>query len=332
MGKVSKPKAGSLAYYPRKRAKSITAKFNTFKKIKELKVLNFYGYKAGMLHLMAVNKHKSSPLLNQKVAIPATVIEFPPVTVFGVRLYKKKGIATDVLKEFLFYDKADKNISRRITGANRAKVKGDALKNAIDFFNANKSEVVEVKLIGHTNPKLTTIGKKKPEVVELSLSGNPEEGFDYFKGKLGQNLELSDVFKENDFLDARAVTIGKGFQGTIKRFGVKRRSHKAEKGQRKVGSVGPWHPPLIMWTSPRPGQMGFHTRTQFNLKLLKIAKPEEVKHSAGWEGYGVIKNNSAIIAGSVPGPIKRLITFRDAERPFKDIKQDINGIESIIMK
>ena len=34
MARKNKPKAGSLAYYPRKRAKSIIAKYNSFKKNK----------------------------------------------------------------------------------------------------------------------------------------------------------------------------------------------------------------------------------------------------------------------------------------------------------
>lgn len=331
MGRTSKPKAGSLGVYPRKRAKSIIAKFKTFKQPKELKILNFYGYKAGMLHLMAVNKHKGSALLNQRMAIPATVVEFPPITVFGVRFSGKKGKDPFTLKEFLFYDKADKELSRRINGAHRFKAKGDALKKANEYFDANKNSIKDVRLIVHTNPKLTTIGKKRPEVVELILSGNIEEKFNFFKEKLGQNIEVDSVFKENSFLDVRSVTIGKGFQGTIKRYGIKRRSHKAEKGQRKVGSVGPWHPPLIMWTVPMPGQMGFHTRTQYNVKLMKIAKPEEVKGKSGWEGYGMIKNKAIIVAGSIPGPVKRVIAFRDCIRPAKDIKQDIVAIDKLVM-
>jgi len=331
MGKINKPRAGSLAYYPRKKAKTIVARFSSFNEGKDLKILNFYGYKTGMLHIMGLNKHKGSPLMNQRIAIPATVVEFPPVTIFGVKFYAKKGKNPYTLKEFLFYDKASKFLNRRITGANRAKSKGDALKTALDFFETNKEKIKDVRLIVHTNPHLTTIGKKKPEVIELSLSGNAENKVNYFKEKVGKNIEIDEVFKENSFLDARAVTIGHGFSGVIKRYGVKRRSHKAEKGPRKVGSVSPWHPPLIMWTVARPGQYGFHTRTAWNLKLLKIVKPEEVAHKAGWEGYGIVKNKAIILAGSVPGPVKRIIAFRDAIRPGKDIRHDIESVSAIVM-
>jgi ribosomal protein L3 len=81
----------------------------------------------------------------------------------------------------------------------------------------------------------------------------------------------------------------------------------------------------------RPGQMGFHTRTQFNLKLLKIANLRNktfCRMGRLWSNKEQFSNYCRFSSS----PIKRLITFRDAERPFKDIKQDINGIESIIMK
>ena len=331
MGKKSKPRAGSKAYYPRKRAKSIVAKFKTFKPNTGLKLLNFYGYKAGMLHVMATNKHKGSPLQGQTVSIPATIIEFPPLTVFGVKFYSKKGLALNPLKEFLFYDKADKELSRTIKSAGTAKIKGDTLKRANEFFEENKEQIVDIRLVTHTNPKLTTIGKKKPEVLELTLSGANEDKLNFFKEKLGKGLLIEDAFKENEYLDSKGVTIGRGFSGVIKRHNVKRRSHKAEKGQRRVGSIGPWNPSLVMWTVPRPGQHGFHTRTSYNNKLLKIVTPEEVDHKSGWEGYGAIRNQSMIIAGSVPGPVKRLITFRDSMRPLKDIKHDIESVEKIIL-
>jgi len=330
MARKSRPRAGSLAYYPRKRAKSIIPKYNSFKEEKELKILNFYGYKVGMLHLIATNKHKGSPLVNQKVRIPATVVEVPSMTIFGIRFYAKKDLGIEAKKDFIFYNKADKELSRLIKSATRVKVKGDLLKKANDFFEKNKDEIVDIRLIAHTNPKLTTIGKKKPEVVELFASGSNEDKFNLYKEKIGLNLDAKDIFKENSFLDAKAVTKGYGFEGVIKRHGVKRRHHKSEKGVRKVGSIGPWHPPLVMWTVPRPGQRGFHSRVDYNLKLLKIAKSDEVNKASGWKRYGLVKNDAIIIAGSIPGPVKRTIVLREGMRPVKDIKNDVD-INKIVL-
>ncbi len=330
MASRHKQKAGTRGNYPRVRAKNVIAKFSNFKAPKELKVLNFYGYKAGMVHVMATNKHKGSALHNQRLAIPATVVEFPSLTVFGVRFYHKPDLAMQVLKEFLFYDKASKRLAFRIKGSDKAKSKGDALKLLTDFYNQNKSIIADVRLVTHTNPDKTTIGQKVPDVLELLLSGTNDQKFEYFTKKLGNGIEVDEVFKDGSFLDARAVTRGFGFEGVIKRFGVRRRSHKAEKGTRKVGSISAWHPPLVMWTAPRPGQMGFHNRTQFSVKMLKALDADKLNHPAGFEGYGVIRNKSVLIAGSIPGHVKRLVTFRDATRTYRDIKHDISEIDSIV--
>jgi large subunit ribosomal protein L3 len=335
MGKTSKPRAGSIAYYPRVRAKTEVPRFKVFKetKIKEgVKILNFYGYKAGMLHVMATNKHKGSALNNQRISIPSTIVEFPSLTVFGVRFYVLKNNNKSILKDFIFSSKADVELKRKVKSMDKYKEKGDLLKKANELFEKNKAKLTDVVLMVHTNPKKTTIGKKKPEIVELYLAGELDAKFDYFREKLGKGIDIDEAFEPNTFLDAKSVTIGKGFQGVIKRHGVKRRHHKSEKGVRRVGSIGPWHPAVVMWTVPRPGQMGYHTRTLYNLKLLTILNPEELKSKAGLEGYGQIRNKVMIIAGSVGGPVKRLVTFREGMRPKTDIRLDVGAIENIVLK
>lgn len=331
MGKKSKPKAGSMAYYPRVRAKSMIPKFNSLTMPKEdgVKVLNFYGYKVGMLHVMGINKHKGSPFNNQKVAISSTLVEFPPITVFGLRFYG--GRVKKAMKDFVFTSKSGKFLSKRLSGITKAKEKGDLLKNALDFFETNKGKIKNLVLIAQTHPEKTTIGKKSPEVIELHLSGKPEDQIDFFKEKLGKDLEFNDFGKEDLYVDIKGITIGKGFQGVVKRFGIKRRHHKSEKGVRKIGATGPWHPPLIMSTVPRAGQMGCHNRVQANQKVLKILEPKDVAKKAGWEDYGVVKNKAVIFTGSLPGPVKRLLAFRFAGRKHKDVKTDISEITNIVL-
>lgn len=328
--KKSKPHAGSRGYYPRKRAESNVPVFRSFvvpKDLKEVKPLNFYGYKAGMVHVMGINKHKNSPFCNQKVAIPATVIEFPPLTVFGLRIYAKER----ALKDFIFPTKANKFLSRRITGIDRMKEKGDLMKSAKDFFDKNKDKISELRLICSTNPSKTTIGQKVPDVIELHLSGKSEEQFDYFSKQIGQELSAESIFPENQFIDAKAVTVGKGFQGVIKRFGVKRRHHKSEKGVRRVGSIGPWNPSTVMNTVARPGQMGSHSRTELNHKLLKYVDADKINPKAGWEDYGVIRNRAGVFAGSLPGHVKKIVCFRFASRKPVDIKTDLSEITNIVL-
>lgn len=332
MGKTNKPRCGSMAYYPRVRAKSIIPKFRSLILPKEqgVKVINFYGYKVGMLHIMGINKHKGSPYANQKVSIPATVVEVPEIKVYGLRFYAKKGAGKVALKDFIFTSKVSKHLEKRLTGINKAKEKGDLLKTTIDFFEANKAKVQEISLICHTQPEKTGIGKKAPEVLELHLSGKPEEQFDFFKNKLGNSIDIEEFAPENTFVDVKGVTVGKGYQGVIKRFGVKRLFHKSEKGVRGVGSIGPWNPSTVMNTVPRPGQMGFHNRVQSGYKFLKFMPCDKINPKSGWEGYGNVKNKVVLVSGSIPGHIKRLVAFRFAERKPKNIKLDLSEITNIV--
>ena len=65
------------------------------------------------------------------------------------------------------------------------------------------------------------------------------------------------------------------------------------------------------------GQLGYHQRTEFNKRILRISKPEdnEITPDGGFLHYGEVRNPYIIIQGSLPGPAKRLLRFRDAVRP-----------------
>ena len=64
------------------------------------------------------------------------------------------------------------------------------------------------------------------------------------------------------------------------------------------------------------GQMGFHTRTEYNKWVIKVGEDEkDVAKPGGWKHYGVVKSHYILLAGSVPGPSKRLIRLRYAIRP-----------------
>ena len=168
----------------------------------------------------------------------------------------------------------------------------------------------------HTQPKLASVPKKKPELMEVGVGGNVREKFDYLVKNLGKEISAKEVFKVGEWIDTIAVTKGKGFQGVIKRFGVKLLSHKDKKGRRRVGSIGPWRPGRVRWTVPMPGQLGYQTRTQFNSRVIKIGENgKEVTPKGGFIKYGVVNGEYLIIKGSVPGPKKRLIRLRKAIRP-----------------
>ena len=179
-------------------------------------------------------------------------------------------------------------------------------------------EIVDVRVIASTIPVLSGIGKKKPEIVEIKIGGgnSVEERIKYAEEILGGYVTVDKVFREGQFIDVIGVTKGKGFQGVIKRFGVKElpRWHKHRKGSRKIGSRSPGFG--TMSETPQPGQMGFHRRTEYNKRILKIGNQGwEVTPKGGFLGYGIVYGPYIMVEGSVIGPRKRLLVLRHPIRP-----------------
>jgi len=86
--KVHGPKRGSLAYAPRGRAASVVGRIRYWPKADgKPSLLAFFGIKAGMTHVLAIDNRKGSLTFGKEVVIPATVIDIPPVVVCGIRAY-----------------------------------------------------------------------------------------------------------------------------------------------------------------------------------------------------------------------------------------------------
>ncbi len=330
-----KPRSGSLAYYPRGRAARHMANFFTFPQtgVKEAKPLNFIGYKAGMTTVFGKNAHEKSHSFGQDSAIPATVIECPPIKVIGVRTYVKDAYGLHALGE-VTVDKPDKALKRKIKSfktKGKAKPEGKGKENkatgkenrgkdytqskpysTFEDLEKNRGKIAQVTLIIQTQPAMTGMGKKKSDVAELHMSGSAEQQLAYAKEKFGKELRIFDVFGQGQFVDVKAVDKGKGFQGVVKRFGVKVHRPKAKK-RRYVGSIGPWHPPLVMWTVAMAGQMGYQTRTEYNKRVLLLdsaANSQAVNPKKGFLHYGLVKNDFLAVHGSVPGSPKRPVALR----------------------
>ena len=72
--------------------------------------------------------------------------------------------------------------------------------------------------------------------------------------------------------------------------------------------------------------MGYHQRTEFNKKVVKVGTDgAEVTPKGGFLNYGEVRNNYILVHGSVPGPTKRLIRFRDATRLPK--KAEVEAVD-----
>ena len=135
------------------------------------------------------------------------------------------------------------------------------------------------------------------------------------------------MFNKDEMIDCISVSKGKGFEGVVTRWGVTRLPRKTHRGLRKVGCIGAWHPARVAFTVARPGQHGYHHRTEINKKIYRVGKEGESSHKAttehdatekditpmgGFPHYGIVKNDYLMIKGGIAGPRKRVITLRQS--------------------
>lgn len=312
MAKYHKPRAGSKAFSPRKRAKKETPSIVTFPSSDEARILGFACYKAGMSHVLIKNLKKRAPTEHMDVMTPVTILDAPPLVVFSIRAYIKGYSGLEVLTDVIA-EKLDKDLARRTSIPKEAKTS-----EQMKVVEENLDDIVKFTVLVHTQPRKSGLKKKKPGILELAVGGTDvKEQWDYCKGILGKEINIKDVFDENSFVDVVAVTKGKGTQGPVKRWGIKIQKRKHSRGghKRHVGCIGPWTPAAVRWFVPMRGQMGYQQRTEFNKLVIKVGeKGEEINPDGGFVKYGLVEGEYLMVKGSVPGPAKRLIGVRPGIR------------------
>jgi large subunit ribosomal protein L3 len=259
-----------------------------------------------MTHAFIVDYRKRSTTAGQEVSVPVTVVEVPPLRVAGARIYETNPYGRRVVAE-AWAAGFPTELARRIPEHPASE------SEERERFGSAAGD--EVRLIVHTQPQLITgISSKTPQIFEVRVGG---EKFDARRGfaleQLGKELELTQLATEGTFLDAIAVTKGKGFQGHIKRWGVKLQPRKNSKHRRMIGTLGPHNPSFVTYRIPQAGQMGYHRRTAYNMRVLKIVadpRKERVTPDGGFPHYGEVRSSVLVLHGSLPGPAKRLVRFR----------------------
>jgi large subunit ribosomal protein L3 len=259
MGKIHKPRHGSLAFRPRKRASRQNARITSWPLIEESSILGFAGYKAGMTHVLLIDDEPASPTKGHEIMVPVTVVETPSLFVYGLRAYSQKNKEIKTLAD-LYANTLDKKILEKLNMK-----KYDGYENAAKKIESNLERIYDFRILTFTNPERTGFGKKKNEKVEIAVGGKTaKEKFEFCKSLLGKEINAKDVFKDGEYVDTISITKGKGLQGAVKRFGIHKQRRKATGRVRHVGTLGPWHPAKVMYTVPMAGQMGYHKRTEFN--------------------------------------------------------------------
>ncbi|MGC9105743.1 MAG: 50S ribosomal protein L3 [Thermoprotei archaeon] len=317
--KLSSPRRGSAGLRPRKRAQELlpTPRSWPALTLEKPTLLGFVGYKVGMTHVIMVDDKETSPNYGKEVYVPVSILETPPIVPLALRVYVPDAWGEPQSYVELWGEipqglRIDKAIGKFFK-SNSAK-KDEILKK----IEAVKDRIAFVRAIVATQPhKIPSLGKKKPDLVEIQVDGGSvDERINYLLNVLGKEISVEQVFKEGQLIDIIGVTKGKGFAGVIKRYGVVElpRWHKHRKGSRKVGARGPSVPtPSYV---PQPGKMGFHRRTEYNKRILKIGTdPNMINPAGGFPHYGLVRNTYLIVEGSVIGAVKRPLFLRYPIRP-----------------
>lgn len=111
-------------------------------------------------------------------------------------------------------------------------------------------------------------------------------------------------FRPGQYVDVTAKTLGKGFQGVMKRWGFSGQpaTHGQTKTHRRPGASGPGGDPAKVWKGKKmPGLMGNVYRTSSGLKVWRVNT----------------KYNIIYVNGSVPGHKNCLVKVRDTNLPLR---------------
>ncbi|MDY6931319.1 MAG: 50S ribosomal protein L3 [Halobacteriota archaeon] len=303
-----RPRRGSLGYSPRKRAKRATPRIRSWPDVDgSPKIQGFAGYKVGMTHVIMIDDRPGSLTEGVEISVPVTIVETPPLQIDAVRAYGEDVYGKKVICEAFSGRPSEKtNLNKIKEMIETGKVKG-------------------IRIMASTSPnKVSGIPKRIQEILEIGVGGSDVgDCFEYAQELLGKEIKASEVFAEGEFIDVAAITKGKGTQGPVKRWGTMIQFGKALRSSkgRHIGTLGPWNPHRVRWTVPQLGQTGYHQRTEYNKRILKISDDgAEVVPAGGFLNYGVVRNEYLMIKGSIPGPSKRLIRIRPAIRSKITIK------------
>lgn len=171
-------------------------------------------------------------------------------------------------------------------------------------------EAVQVGYRRVRDKKLT-----KPEMGHLTKVGTiPMRHLQEFRltsvdgFELNQRLKFEELFKEGDLVDVSGKSIGKGFQGGIKRHNFRRgpMSH-GSKSHRQLGSIGAGTTPGRVYPGKKmPGRMGDAKTKVRKLQVVKI--DSELR--------------TVLIKGAVPGKPGNLLRITPAKIVGKNIPKN----------
>ena len=166
-----------------------------------------------------------------------------------------------------------------------------------DGYNAIQLASIE------NNLKISKV-KKPQRKIFSSINSKPKKVLKEFRVLEENLLEIGAIldvshFQKDQIVDVTGVSIGKGFQGSMKRHNFKggRASHGVSVSHRAHGSTGNSQDPGKVFKGKKmAGHMGAKKVTKQNLKIISVDQD----------------NKLISIMGSVPGKKNTVVLIKDA--------------------
>ncbi|HOQ76209.1 MAG TPA: 50S ribosomal protein L3 [Thermoclostridium sp.] len=116
--------------------------------------------------------------------------------------------------------------------------------------------------------------------------------------EVGSVIKVEDMFKDGDKVDVSGISKGRGFAGTVKRFGTARGRMSHGSGyHRGLGSMGANSDPSRVFKGKvMPGHMGAEKVTVQNLSVVKVDA----------------ERGLLLVKGAVPGPKGGLLVIKNS--------------------
>ena len=174
-------------------------------------------------------------------------------------------------------------------------------KDGYDAVQLGFEDTKEMKVNKPQREKFKRIKVAPKKFIKEICVLNPEEY------KLGSNIDTT-VFQPGDFVDIVGTSIGRGFQGGMKRWnwsgGPKGHGSMSHRVPGSIGASA--FPSRVHKGHHLPGHMGNQRVTVQNLEVVKVDK----------------ENNLLVVKGSVPGHKNSyLIINKSKKKKFKAIKE-----------
>ncbi|MGZ5321822.1 MAG: 50S ribosomal protein L3 [Solirubrobacterales bacterium] len=225
-------------------------------------------------------------------AIPVTVIEAEPNKVTAIRKADRDGYDAIQLAAIPV---AERKLTKGELG-HLTKAGAGGMKALVEFRDVSFPEGPSGASASPTDASQPDTPAGASSAEGDAKSGAPEDvAGDVDEPKVGDSVTVA-TFQPGDKVKVSAVSIGKGFQGTVKRHGFTRGpvthgSHNV----RAPGSIGASADPARVFKGVRmPGQMGAKRVTQRGATVVEVDA----------------ERNLLLIKGSVPGATNATVEVR----------------------